>query len=581
MDLLALRQNADRRFDIMMMDRQEYEPWWHELREQFAPNRGRFDAWEKPKKGLVRRNSRARRIPDDFAAGMKSGLTSPSRPWFSLTLYDDAEYKENEDIRAWLTSVQDIMQNQMIRTNLYDQLFDVYKEQGIFGTAALLIEEDDEDVFHAKALTIGSYCIGVDSKGRVNRFGRQFKRTLNQLAQEFGEEALPSQLRYALKDKPVGQYYELRNLIEPSDEFRMGDGPEGEFRWRSLWWLKGFTEPLFLRRKGYHEMPVMVPRWRIIGDDLYGREQPGDLGLDDAKTLQDLETDERSALKKGVRPPVAMPNSIKADVHDYPGGVTLYDLIDEKGVPAITKLYQVDFDHKSVAEKRLEVTSHLEETFHVNMFKMWTTDQKQGRTATEIEAREAEKMFMLGPLIERQMSELLDPMINRIYGIMSRQDLFPPPPEELEGVDLKVEYLSVLANIQKQASFAGIQTVMAITAELAKMQAEAGERPRVLDKLDADEIVEQLADMYVLPAGIVPGDDVVKERRKEREKKEAEAQRQQQLMAETEMAAKAAPQATRAIRDLSETQMPDGGTGLEAMAGMTAGPQNGTGGGMM
>ena len=55
----------------------------------------------------------------------------------------------------------------MIQSNLYDKLYDVYKEQETFSTRALLIEEDDENVFPAQSLTIGSYAIGVDT-GLIN-----------------------------------------------------------------------------------------------------------------------------------------------------------------------------------------------------------------------------------------------------------------------------------------------------------------------------------------------------------------------------------------------------------------------------
>lgn len=568
-----MRKDAEKRFDAMLQDRQEYEAWWRELSRQFAPNRGRFSITDRPRKGLLRKNSRARQMPDDFAAGIKSGLTSPSRPWFSLTLYDNG-MAELERVKAWLTSVQDIMQGQMIRTNLYDQLFDVYKEQGIFGTGALWIEEDDEDVFRAQSLTIGSYCIGLDRRGKVNRFGRTYSRTARQLADEFGLQALPAELQNALRNENTGnQRYELRNLIEPSEEFRREDGPEGVFRWRSLWWLTGFNEPVFLRQSGYHEMPVMTPRWRVIGDDVWGREQPGDLGLDDAKTLQELEGDEREALKGAVRPPLAVPKDLlEGELKNYPGGLTVYNPLGQDR-PAITPLYQVDFGGMSqaAAAKRLELTQHLEEAFYVNFFRMWTADQRQGRTATEIEAREAEKMYMLGPLIERQMSELLDPMIERIFGIMDRAGKFPPPPEEIAGMDFKVEYVSVLASVQKQAAQAGIQMVTQTVAELAKMQAETGRSPDVLDKLDCDEVIDQVADMYALPAGIVLGDDAVEQRRAERQKQEAAAQQQQQLMAEAQAAAEAAPKVAGAAQTMAETPMPGGGNGLEAMAGLMGG----------
>nr|MCR4817333.1 head-tail connector protein [Fretibacterium sp.] len=338
--------------------------------------------------------------------------------------------------------------------------------------------------------------------------------------------------------------------------------------YQSLWWLTGFSEPQFLRQKGYHEMPVMVPRWRVVGDDVWGREQPGDVGLDDAKTIQELEANERSAIKKSVRPALLVPeNLLRGELKDEPGGMTVYTP-GPQGAPMITPLYAVQFDHQSAAAKRLELTQHLEEVFYVNFFRMWTTDPRQGRTATEIEAREAEKMYMLGPLIERQMSELLDPMIERIFGIMERAGKFPPPPEEIAGEDFKVEYVSVLASVQKQAAQAGIQLVTQTVAELAKMQAETGQSPAVLDKLDCDEVIDQLADMYALPAGIVLGDDAVEQKRQEREEREAAQQQQQQLMDEAQAAAEAAPKVAGAAQTMAETPMPGGGNGLEAMAGL-------------
>lgn len=564
------RKKADIRFQQMMTDRQDYIDWWRKLSDMYAPNRGRFSVDEQPRKQAVRFNSRARQIPDDFAAGMKSGLTSPSRPWFTLTLYDTG-LAELENVKSWLTEVQDVMQGVMLRSNLYDQLYDVYKEQGIFGTGALLIEEDDENLLHAQSLTVGSYAIGVNKRGKVNRFCRQFRRTLTQLVDEFGENALPQELRYRLKEKPDNTRYELRNLIEPSEGY-LKDDISGRFQYVSYWWLKGYSEPEFLRVGGYNEFPVMVPRWRVINDDLYGREQPGDIGYDDAVSLQLMEIDERDALKKAIRPPMLAPESLtQGDINDMPGGVTVYYPAMDGHIPAVTPLYQVQFDHRSVAEKRLELTAHLEEIFYVNLFKMWTSDMRQGRTATEIQAREAEKMFMLGPLIERQMSELLEPLIARVYGILSRAGQFPEPPEELADMEIKIEYMSILANIQKQSAYAGIEQILTTAGIIAQLQSATGTTPEVLDKIDGDEIIDQLADMYVVPAGIVLGDDAVAEKRASRQEAEAQAQAQQQELAGMQTMTEAAPKIAGAAQTLSETQMPAGENGLEALAGMVGG----------
>ena len=188
---------------------------------------------------------------------------------------------------------------------------------------------------------------------------------------------------------------------------------------------------------------------------------------------------------------------------------------------------------------------------------------RQGRTATEIQVREQEKMFMLGSLIERQMSEMLDPMIERISGIMSRRGMFPEPPDQLQGMTVKIEYMSILANIQKQASYSGIELLVNLAGTMAQMQAGAGRSPDVLDKIDCDEVVDQIADMYILPAGIVLGDDRVAEMREQRRQQEAQAQQQQQMMAEGQAVADAAPKVAGAMQTMSETPMSEGGNALQ------------------
>ena len=178
---------------------------------------------------------------------------------------------------------------------------------------------------------------------------------------------------------------------------------------------------------------------------------------------------------------------------------------------------------------------------------------------------------MLGQLIERQTSELLEPMINRIYAIMDRRGMFPEPPEELADREIKIEYMSILANIQKQASFAGIQQVLNMAGVISEMQAGAGRPPDILDKIDCDEVIDQLADMYVVPSGIVLGDDKVAEMRAQRQEEQQAMQEQQQGLAALQAGAPAAQQLAGAAKDLSETPMPDGGTGLEALSGMMNG----------
>lgn len=567
MDREELRKRAEERYKLMIERREEYVPWWRDLSFYFAPNRGRFYGSDKPRKGILRKNSRLRTIPDDFAAGIKSGLTSPSRPWFTLTI-SGGRHNRNERVKSWLSGVQDVMREQMLKTNLYDQIYEVYKEQGVFGTACMLIEEDDEEVFRARALTIGSYAVDADDRGDVNRLARRFDFTLTQLAERFGEENLPVELQYLLKDRKSDRtMYEVHHLIEPSGDYGRTDGVSGSYPYLSLWWLCGYEDPAFLKIGGYEERPFMVPRWRVIDGDLYGREQPGDMGLDDAKTINELENDERAAIKRGVAPPLLVPESLMhGTINDSPGGFTSYSAMT--GAAQVLPLYNVQFDHASAMNKRLELIRQLEETFFVNFFRMWTSDMRQGRTATEIQARESEKMYMLGPLIERQMSEMLEPMIARIFGIMDRAGYFPPPPEELQGQDFRAEYTSVLANVQKQTAQSGIDIVMNTVSAVTQLQAGAGIQPDIIDKVDFDELVDQQADMYALPEGIVRSDDAVERVRAQKRQEQARQQQAQQAAAEMQGVAQAAPQMAQAAKTAGETMMPGGGSVLDGLMGM-------------
>ena len=575
MDYENLRRSAEKKMASMYRRRQEYEADWKRYRKAFAPHRGRFSTTEKPRKNRFRKNSRPLMVAGEFSAGMKGGLTSPTLPWFNLAVYDNRVMTQ-ESVKVHLSESRDIMLGTMIRTNMYDQLTDKFEELSPIGTSAMFVEEDETDIFRCDTLTIGEYAIDQDDRQRVDSIGIKRRYTISQLADKFGEEALPPTLRTKLKNDEGDSEYDVCHLVWPNAEY-VPDRPGTRWmKFQSLWWLdgnkEGKGEKLFLKIGGYHEFPCIVSRWKVIGDDLYGRGHPGEIGIDDAETIQILETTARSALQRMADPPMLAPESLleNASLNRKPGGTTPYnDKLPGQQPPAVTALFQLNFDFASCEQKIFNLTEALNKAFFVDLFRMWSTDMRQGRTATEIQAREQEKMYVMGPVIERQMKEVLDPLITRIWGIMNRRGMFPPAPEELAGRNLKIEYSSILANIQKQAAQAGIETVVASIGNLAQLQAAAGERPEVIDALDCDETAQQISDMYAIPAGIIRGDDAVAEIRAQKQ----QAAEQQQQMQQAMQMAQAAPDVTGAMQDMAETPMQGGGNALEAAMAAIGGAQ--------
>lgn len=529
------RKNAARVFSEMWEKRQKWEPKWKLYKAAFAPSRGRFtdddDTPDGAKLHSIRRNSNPFRIADEYAAGVQSGLVSPTRQWFSLTLFDK-NLRTSEAARRWIGVVEEVMAGRMLQTNFYDQVVDFMKEQGVFGTAAMFIEEDPEDVFRCKTMTAGQYAIDVDDKNRVNRFARKLKFTLPELVKEFGEENLPEKLKRLYAEyKRTGKKpneYTVHHLIQPNDEYRFGK--TGSFKYQSLWWLDSADDKEFLRKHGYEEFPVVVGRWRVVNDDVYGSEHPAEVALDDAMTLQELELDGRSALEHAIKPAMLIPRTLLGKVNARPLGLTPYDPLAAGTAPVVQPLHNVIFDHQAAEAKIALLLRNIEQAFYIDLFRMWSTDLRIGRTATEIQAREDEKAYMLGPITLRQTAEVLTVAILRIYKIMARAGVFfPPAPPELRATPLKVEYMSEFALLQKRSAQGGIETLLQFVAQLMQLQGSTGEYPEVLDYIDADQIVETVGEMYALPEGIIVGDDKVAEKRDERMQKAAQMQQAAEL----------------------------------------------------
>ena len=157
-------------------------------------------------------------------------------------------------------------------------------------------------------------------------------------------------------------------------------------------------------------------------------------------------------------------------------------------------------------------------------------------TAREVVERHEEKMLQLGPVMERLTDELLDPLIDRTFSVLLRNGDLPPPPEELQGMELKVEYISILAQAQKLVGTSAVERLASFVGNLA------GVRPEVLDKINFDEMVDQYGGMLGVPPQLIRPDEEVAKLRQARAQQAAQAQQ-----------AEAAAASVQGARVLSET----------------------------
>jgi hypothetical protein len=176
----------------------------------------------------------------------------------------------------------------------------------------------------------------------------------------------------------------------------------------------------------------------------------------------------------------------------------------------------------------------------VDLFLMLSDLDKM--TATEVRERVNEKMLILGPILGRLMSELLDPLVHRVFSILSRLGKLPPAPEVLMGQEYKIEYISPLAKAQRMSEARSINDFL--TSVLALNEID----PTIKDNINLDNVVKETGDVYNVPQNILRSDDEIKKIREMRSEAQAKEQQLQELLAAAP-AVKDAAQAEKHLQD--------------------------------
>jgi len=478
-----------------------------------------------------------------LAAGMFNGITSPARPWFRLRLAGFSPEQNSVAVKRWLDEATSRIQSVMAESNFYNAMAIKFLDLGVFGTSAMVIYEDFDQVIRCYNAACGEYRIAQDERGLVSVFSRIIVRTVRQTVKEFGEENVsPETLREWKKggaslQNPVV----IVHLIEPND-----GALSSKFSFRELYWEKGNKDGKVLREAGYRERPQIVSRWELIGNDSYG-SSPAQDALPDIMQLQQETKAKAKSLDYMNNPPMVVDSALQGKrTALMPRGVTFVPNSSQVGAkPA----YQITPPVNEMSQDIRSIQLRIAEMFHNDLFRM-ISQLDTVRSATEIDARREEKLVLLGSVLERFENEALDPAIQRIYNIMERKKLLPEKPPELEDAEIDVEYVSILSDAQRAASTGSIERFMQVIGETAAAV------PELINLPDWQELIRDYADRLNVPAaGIKPRQQLQAEQ-------QAAAQRQQ-----AEQAIQQTKELTDASKNLSETNLGGGRTALQALLG--------------
>lgn len=531
------RQRILRRGAELKKERSSFDVTWKEIAEQVQPYRERFNAddnnrGDKKTQSII--NNEATLDCDTNAAGMEAGITSPTRPWVELAL-KDKEATESDAGRMWLGELKDRMLGVIAGSNAYLSFHEGYVDITGYSNMVMIVDEDVETLIHCTVVPLGTYALSANAKGEIDTLYRWVRFTVRQMVDEFGYDKCGFQTRNAYDQNRLDDWREVLHAIEPNPDVVPGRiGPEGQ-AYRS-WWLEtaGVESDGFLRQKGYNEKPFVAGRWSRTGQDAYGSGAPGQKAVGDCKSLQEAERRRMQLTDKLTDPPMVGPASMRDEPVDLlPGGIN-YEGADTGGRgfrPAIELPAQALVAIETIIER---LVRRIARTFFADLWLMLANVEKGSMTAEEVRERKGEKMLQLGPMLERFQAEVLRPFVARVYAIMERHGMVPPPPRGLEGLELDVEFVSILAQAQKMVGIQAVRELVSFTTQLGAT------KPGALDMLDEDKAVEVMGKMLGAQAEIVKSMDQVTADRAARAKAQQAAAQLQQAQQAADVAKTAA-----------------------------------------
>lgn len=468
------KAQSQKAVESLFQQRSTWEATWRDLGDHFSPYSYQLDVSETNQGDRKDQN-----IVDEqgimsvraAVSGLMSGATSPARRWFSLTP-QDPQLADSIAVQRWCEDATERLDSIFQRTNLYKTLPVFYEDDLVFGTAAMtMLEVPGEELFDFQHQQMGTYALACDSRGRVNQYARKFKMTASQMVEAFGLNQCSMQVQNNARSETKSQeMMDVWHYVSPNWRWNAKQLHSSAKPFRSCYFEPGKTHDAYLAEQGFDEFPVIVGRWKVRGQDVYGRSPALDV-LGSCRALQQYNLKTQYAIEKELDPPMNVPAGMHmTQISLLPGAQN--QVPDGMGNQQLTPTHAVKFN---IADAVLMLDRHsdrIRRGLFEDLFLM-IANSDGDMTAREIIERQEEKIQQLGPVLLNLSHETQDPLVSRALAIAFRRGAMPPVPPELEGQTLKIVYVSTLAEAQDLVEAQAIAETVAFAGQVAAFDPNA------------------------------------------------------------------------------------------------------------
>lgn len=524
-----------KRYDKLYSDQANWRSLWQDLADFIHPRKS-SGILNQRSPGVSQTDrlfdSTAIHANELLAASMNSAITSSAAKWFGLKVRG----MENPDkaVTDWLEDCAEKMYRAFQQSNFNSEIHECYLDLGAFGTADLEVQESEVEVsgfngLQFRANSIGEYVVDEDANGRVKTKIRKFTLSARDAFNKWGknvEDGIEDKI-----DTPTEPDRDFLHGVFPSKEL----GRAGNLQSYVSVYVNCKTKKV-VQMGGFRGFPDCVPRWAKSSGEKYGRG-PGFTALPDIKTLNKAVELGLKAWAKALDPPLeVLDDGVIGSVRLQPSSINY--------VRQLNTIKPLEFNAKfDVSQiKSEDLKSSIRRVFFSDQLQFTETPQM---TATEVYVRYELMQKLLGPTMGRLESELLNPLIERVFDIMFRAGAFLPPPiaiGQYEHID--IEYEGPMSRAMRSTEVIAIQRTLQIIAPFATAN------PEVLDWYDTDKIAQFAPTVTGMPSSLLRNQKEVDAIRAQRAQ-EVQAQKLQQTVANV---AQAGGQIAPFITALKDTQ---------------------------
>jgi Bacteriophage head to tail connecting protein len=480
------------RWSALKGERAPWESMWRELADYTMPRKtGSTDMISSPSSNREARLFDTTQIDANatLANGQLSWMTPQATPWFSYE--PSAQLEKSDEAKLWLGSCSESARKELKTSNFYTAIHEFYMDRSCFGTAAIYCEKSKRGKLNFRNLPCGSYCIAEDDEGNVDTVFWETEMTARQMFQRFGEQCSEAVRKQAENASSANSKHKVIHAVYPREDHERDTKQRDKANMPIASVFFEEANGIILEVGGYWSMPVMVSRYLVWHNGLGGVYgwSPAWAALPDARQLNHLQMMMDALAEKAAFPPVAAPASFDGEIDLSAGAVNYYNDDKANTVPisAIGVVGNYNVGLQRIQEKQASIRRH----FHADLFEMFGNIEKQ-MTAAEVNARLREKVIQISPSFARLTTELLNPLLERVFQICVELGIFSPPPasaimpiSETEG-QLVMPIAAYTSRMEIE-----LRSLVDTSFErtIQKVMATAQFRPNVVDNIDWDALV--------------------------------------------------------------------------------------------